>query len=43
MQQANKTEKFIDTDNRMVIIRGMGIGGRMKRVKGVKYMVKKGD
>ena len=37
------TNKLIDTDNRVAVTRGEGGTGRMKTVKGVKYMVTKGD
>lgn len=35
--------KFIDTGNRLVVISGVGSGGRVKQVKGMKYMVKDGN
>lgn len=41
-QPTNKTNKLIDTDNRKVVTRGKGVGGRMKRVKGTKFMVMEG-
>lgn len=37
-----KTNKPIDTDNKMVVIRNEGGKRRTKRVKGVKYKVTKG-
>ena len=38
----NKQNKLIDLDRSMLITRGKGRMGRMKTVKGIKYMLKEG-
>ena len=39
----NRKTKLIDADNRMVVTRGTGGRGKIKRVKEVKCMVTEGD
>lgn len=42
-QQMSEANKLTDTDNSVLITRGEGSRGRMKRVKGVNYVVTEGD
>lgn len=37
------TNKLIDTENSMVVTRGESGWGKIKRIKGIKYMMMKGD
>lgn len=38
-EQTKQTNRLIDTNNRVVVTRGEGGGGRTKRIKGVKSTV----
>lgn len=43
INQPTKQKALIDTDNSMLVSRGEGGGGRLKRVKGVQYKGAEGD